>query len=85
VVQCVACIYLPPDSLCAQDGYTPLAVAAKKNHVDVVRYLVEKGANIEIGFDVRGWCSALPADTSRPYLEYAQSSPGILQQAAKQM
>jgi len=30
---------------CVQDGFTPLYVAAQENHVDVVTFLLENGAD----------------------------------------
>jgi ankyrin repeat protein len=38
---------------CAQDGWTPLHWAAVYGHVDAVRYLVDKGANINATNKVR--------------------------------
>lgn len=32
-------------TLCPQNGFTPLYMAAQENHIDVVKYLLENGAN----------------------------------------
>jgi Ankyrin repeat len=49
-----SCLQVPPTSLaCAQNGDTPLHYAAYNGHVDAVRYLVEKGANINATNNVR--------------------------------
>ncbi|KAK2813151.1 hypothetical protein FQN50_000828 [Emmonsiellopsis sp. PD_5] len=37
----------PKIDLADKDGYTPLAIAAQNGHYDVVKLLIEKGANIE--------------------------------------
>lgn len=31
--------------VCPQNGFTPLYMAAQENHIDVVKYLLENGAN----------------------------------------
>jgi len=40
---------------CAQCGRTPLHLATQNGNVDAVRYLVEKGANIEAKNMVSNW------------------------------
>lgn len=32
-------------AVCPQNGFTPLYMAAQENHIDVVKYLLENGAN----------------------------------------
>lgn len=32
-------------AVCSQNGFTPLYMAAQENHIDVVKYLLENGAN----------------------------------------
>ena len=54
--RCTFCFYLQYNLQCVQDGATPLTHAAAFGHMDAVRYLVEKGANIEARDRVRDWC-----------------------------
>lgn len=38
-------IKLCPLCFCFQNGFTPLYMAAQENHIEVVKYLLENGAN----------------------------------------
>ena len=40
-------------SMCAQNGFTPLYMAAQENHYEVVQFLLANGANQSITTDVR--------------------------------
>jgi ankyrin repeat protein len=40
-------------TVCTQDGYTALARAASQGHVDAIKVLLELGADIEKGDEVR--------------------------------
>ena len=42
---------------CYQDGWTPLIFAAMEDHLPVVEYLVEKGADMEAKDYVSGFIS----------------------------
>lgn len=42
-----------PFLLCPQNGFTPLYMAAQENHIDVVKYLLENGANQSTATEVR--------------------------------
>lgn len=39
--------------ICLQNGFTPLYMAAQENHIDVVKYLLENGANQSTATEVR--------------------------------
>lgn len=39
--------------VCPQNGFTPLYMAAQENHIDVVKYLLENGANQSTATEVR--------------------------------
>ena len=40
-------------TVCPQNGFTPLYMAAQENHIDVVKYLLENGANQSTATEVR--------------------------------
>lgn len=40
-------------SLCLQKGFTPLYMAAQENHLEVVKFLLENGANQNVATEVR--------------------------------
>lgn len=42
-------------TVCPQNGFTPLYMAAQENHIDVVKYLLENGANQSTATEVRLW------------------------------
>ena len=48
---------VPP--LVAQDGRTPLYVAAEKGHLEIVRHLLDQSANVDAATKVsEGWLRA---------------------------
>lgn len=40
-------------ALCLQKGFTPLYMAAQENHLEVVKFLLENGANQNVATEVR--------------------------------
>ena len=56
-IRCVHCAL--------QDGWTPLHWASYYGHLDVVKFLVEQGADKEAANEV---CAALRAHGTRPYM-----------------
>lgn len=40
-------------ALCLQKGFTPLYMAAQENHLEVVKFLLESGANQNVATEVR--------------------------------
>lgn len=61
--------------VCPQNGFTPLYMAAQENHIDVVKYLLENGANQSTATEVR-----LPA-TSSHRLRARHMGPATLSRA----
>lgn len=61
--------------VCPQNGFTPLYMAAQENHIDVVKYLLENGANQSTATEVR-----LPA-TSAHCLRARRMGPATLSRA----
>lgn len=68
-------------ALCLQKGFTPLYMAAQENHLEVVKFLLENGANQNVATEVRSlrspacwgccWmCQALPRLLGSPPLTH---------------
>lgn len=47
--------------LCPQNGFTPLYMAAQENHIEVVKYLLENGANQSTATEVSTARRAFPS------------------------
>ena len=54
-----------PFSLGLQKGFTPLYMAAQENHLEVVKFLLENGANQNVATEVSTWKMASPPAVSR--------------------
>jgi len=48
---------LPQDSRTFSSDITPLILAAHLNHFEIVRMLLDRGANLPVPHDVRYWAS----------------------------
>ena len=52
VLMCVLCVPVPATQYPEQKGFTPLYMASQENHLEVVKFLLENGANQSIPTEV---------------------------------
>ena len=55
---------------CSEEGFTPLAAAAREGYKDIVEYLLAKGADPDR--DAPGWAKPLSLAEHRGHLEIAR-------------
>ena len=60
VLMCVLCVPVSATQYPEQKGFTPLYMASQENHLEVVKFLLENGANQSIPTEVRSTYQCSP-------------------------